>query len=97
MRDAIAEALIEEAEALFASGDIQIAAQAFASAMEAEPGKRWKYANNDTMLAMRALRQAINEHGGSDEACGREVRPAGAGGLRLHQTAADRLAVAAEF
>lgn len=33
-----AEAIIEEAEALFASGDIQTAAQAFASAMEAEPG-----------------------------------------------------------
>ncbi len=28
--------------------------------LEALPGKRWKYANNDTMLAMRTLRTAIN-------------------------------------
>lgn len=33
-----AEAIIEEAESLFASGDIQAAAQGFAAAIEAEPG-----------------------------------------------------------
>lgn len=33
-----AETIIEDAEALFASGDIQTAAQSFAAAMEAEPG-----------------------------------------------------------
>jgi len=27
--------------------------------LEAPPGKRWRYANNDTMLAMRALREAM--------------------------------------
>ena len=27
--------------------------------LEAPPGKRWKYANNDTMLAVRALREAL--------------------------------------
>ncbi len=29
--------------------------------LEAPPGKRWKYANNDTMLSMRALRTAMND------------------------------------
>lgn len=29
--------------------------------LEAKPGTRWKYANNDTMLAMRTLRTAMNE------------------------------------
>lgn len=33
-----AQAIIEEAEALFTSGDVQSAAKAFASAMEADPG-----------------------------------------------------------
>ncbi len=28
--------------------------------LEVEPGKRWKYANNDTMLLMRSLRASIN-------------------------------------
>lgn len=28
--------------------------------LEAPPGERWKYANNDTMLAMRALREAMD-------------------------------------
>lgn len=28
--------------------------------LEARPGTRWKYANNDTMLAMRALREAMD-------------------------------------
>lgn len=34
------------------------------SAVEAPPGSRWKYANNDTLLAVRALRGAL----GSDQA-----------------------------
>jgi len=29
--------------------------------LEAEPGTRWKYANNDTMLAIRSLRAAIGD------------------------------------
>ena len=29
--------------------------------LEVEPGSRWKYANNDTLLALRALRHAIND------------------------------------
>ncbi len=29
--------------------------------VEAEPGKRWKYANNDTMLAVRSLRGSIGD------------------------------------
>ena len=28
--------------------------------LEAPPGKRWRYANNDTMLSMRTLREAMN-------------------------------------
>jgi len=28
--------------------------------LQAKPGHRWRYANNDTMLAMRALREAID-------------------------------------
>lgn len=31
------------------------------NAMEAQPGMRWKYANNDTLLAVRHLRAAIND------------------------------------
>ena len=30
--------------------------------LEAPPGRRWKYANNDTLLALRALREALGEH-----------------------------------
>ena len=30
-------------------------------ALEAPPGSRWKYANNDTLLAMRALKEAIGQ------------------------------------
>ena len=30
-------------------------------ALEAPPGARWKYANNDTLLAVRALREAMGE------------------------------------
>ena len=29
--------------------------------LEATPGKRWKYANNDTMLAIRSLRETIGD------------------------------------
>ena len=29
--------------------------------LEAEPGTRWKYANNDTMLAIRSLRETIGD------------------------------------
>lgn len=32
------------------------------SALEAPPGKRWKYANNDTVLAVRALRDAMGNN-----------------------------------
>jgi CubicO group peptidase (beta-lactamase class C family) len=31
--------------------------------LEAAPGKRWKYANNDTLLAMRALRERLDDDG----------------------------------
>lgn len=31
------------------------------TALEAKPGKRWKYANNDTLLAVRHLRAQIND------------------------------------
>ncbi len=31
------------------------------SALEAPPGRRWKYANNDTLIAVRALRAAIGD------------------------------------
>jgi hypothetical protein len=34
---------------------------ALGGALEARPGNRWKYANNDTLLAVRALREAIGE------------------------------------
>jgi len=30
--------------------------------LEAEPGERWKYANNDTLLALRALRHVLGDH-----------------------------------
>lgn len=31
------------------------------TALEAAPGSRWKYANNDTLLAVRSLRAALND------------------------------------
>lgn len=31
------------------------------TALEVAPGSRWKYANNDTMLALRVLREAIDD------------------------------------
>ena len=30
-------------------------------ALEAKPGRRWKYANNDTLLALRALREVMGD------------------------------------
>lgn len=40
-------------------GGGRVVDQAASKTLEAMPGKRWKYANNDTVLAMRALREAI--------------------------------------
>lgn len=37
-----------------------MAQQATRNSLEAMPGTRWKYANNDTMLALRALREAMD-------------------------------------
>ena len=37
-----------------------MAQQATRNPLEAAPGSRWKYANNDTMLAVRALREAMD-------------------------------------
>ena len=37
-----------------------MAQQATRNPLEARPGTRWKYANNDTMLAVRALREAVD-------------------------------------
>jgi len=34
---------------------------ALGQSLEAAPGQRWKYANNDTLLAMRALRERLND------------------------------------
>ena len=38
-----------------------MAQQATRNPLEAPPGSRWKYANNDTMLAVRALREAMDD------------------------------------
>jgi CubicO group peptidase (beta-lactamase class C family) len=38
-----------------------VAQYATKNPLEAKPGKRWRYANNDTMLAMRALREKMND------------------------------------
>ncbi|MEM9738705.1 MAG: serine hydrolase, partial [Pseudomonadota bacterium] len=35
--------------------------EAFTSQLEAQPGTRYKYANNDTLASMRALREAIGD------------------------------------
>lgn len=37
-----------------------MAQQATRNPLEAQPGQRWKYANNDTMLVVRALREAMD-------------------------------------
>ena len=34
---------------------------ALGQSLEAAPGKRWKYANNDTLLAMRTLRERLDD------------------------------------
>lgn len=34
---------------------------AVSKTLEAAPGERWKYSNNDTLLAMRALRERLND------------------------------------
>ena len=38
-----------------------MAQQATRNPLEAKPGTRWKYANNDTMLAVHALREAMDD------------------------------------
>ncbi len=42
-------------------GGSLVTERATANPLEAPPGSRWKYANNDTMLAIRALRAAIDD------------------------------------
>lgn len=42
-------------------GGQDVVSAATTTALEAAPGTRWKYANNDTLLLMRALRAAIND------------------------------------
>lgn len=42
-------------------GGAAVADQAVTSQIEAVPGTRYKYANNDTLAAMRALREAIGD------------------------------------
>ncbi|MFN4185236.1 MAG: serine hydrolase domain-containing protein [Hyphomonas sp.] len=42
-------------------GGGRVVDHAAGNVLEAEPGSRFKYANNDTVIAMRALREAINE------------------------------------
>ena len=37
-----------------------VAQHATAASLDVRPGTRWRYANNDTMLAMRALREAMD-------------------------------------
>ena len=44
-------------------GGARMVDEALTSALEAAPGWRWKYANNDTLLAMRALRERLNDDG----------------------------------
>lgn len=46
--------------ALYFAGQDVISA-ATTTHLEAEPGSRWKYANNDTLLLLRALRAGIND------------------------------------
>ena len=42
-------------------GGAAVTEKATAMALEAPPGKRWKYANDDTLLAVRSLRAAIGD------------------------------------
>ena len=43
-------------EKLAQAGGQDVITTATGNPLEAEPGRRWKYANNDTLLLMRALR-----------------------------------------
>ncbi len=42
-------------------GGGRVVDQAAKNVLEAEPGTRFKYSNNDTLVAMRALREAMND------------------------------------
>jgi len=42
-------------------GGGRVVDQAASKVMEAMPGKRWKYANDDTLIAMRAFREALKD------------------------------------
>ena len=42
-------------------GGAAVTERATAAPLEAPPGKRWKYANDDTLLAVRSLRAAIGD------------------------------------
>ncbi len=42
-------------------GGARVIDQAVNRSLEAKPGARWKYANNDTLLALRGLREAIGD------------------------------------
>lgn len=42
-------------------GGALVAQQATRAGLDAEPGTHWRYANNDTMLAMRALRERMDD------------------------------------
>jgi CubicO group peptidase (beta-lactamase class C family) len=42
-------------------GGQDVVSAATGNVLEAAPGTRWKYANNDTLLLMRALRQRLND------------------------------------
>lgn len=42
-------------------GGGRVVDQAASKVLEAMPGTRWKYANNDTVIAMRAFREALND------------------------------------
>jgi CubicO group peptidase (beta-lactamase class C family) len=42
-------------------GGQDVVSAATGTALEAAPGTRWKYANNDTLLAMRALRHLLGD------------------------------------
>ncbi|MEO1405511.1 MAG: serine hydrolase, partial [Pseudomonadota bacterium] len=42
-------------------GGGRVVDRAVTNSLEAAPGFRWKYANNDTLLAMRALRERLND------------------------------------
>ena len=47
-------------DAVYFGGGL-VAQHATAASLDAKPGTRWRYANNDTMLALRALREAMDD------------------------------------